>query len=80
MMVTEREREMTEYEFLTWFASKDLGALEIARPYLEADAIENGFGTEDVFATAKATVEMYLDDTEMADGYLGLYRSNGAIK
>ena len=34
MMVTEREREMTEYEFLTWFASKDLDRMDQAGAYL----------------------------------------------
>ena len=56
--------KMTELEFETWFAATDLGPLETEREYVEMHALSNGFDADDIFACAKATVEMYLDDLD----------------
>ena len=59
----ELENNMTETEFRKWFAGADLGALEDVRIYVEAHAIQN---CNDNFEVAKATVELYVDDPDLA--------------
>ncbi len=44
-------------------AAADLGALEDVRDYVEAHAIEN---CNDDFEVAKVTVELYVDDRDLA--------------
>ncbi len=59
---------MTEHEFNIWFAAKDLGHLEDVREFVEVHALQNGAG-EDYWGSVKATVEMYLDDPELAAAF-----------
>ncbi|MAH46393.1 hypothetical protein CMI37_11215 [Candidatus Pacearchaeota archaeon] len=63
---------MSEQEFCQWFTALDLGRLEPIRGYVEAFALENGAHARrdehaDEYAIAKITVEMYLDDGDLAD-------------
>jgi len=62
---------MTEMEFETWFAATDLGDLEDVRAYVELHALDNAAGNYD---TAKATVEIYMDDPDSAAIFKG-YRA-----
>jgi hypothetical protein len=54
---------VTETAFYKWFAAADLGALEDVREYVEAHAIQNCDGD---FEVAKATVELYVNDPDLA--------------
>ena len=49
-----------------WFAAKQLGDLEDVREFVEMAALENASDTDDILSTAKYTVDLYLDDKEMA--------------
>ena len=65
---------MNQHEFKVWFAAKDLGPLEDVRDMVELHALQNGrkdqFGP-DFWESVKFTVEMYLDDPDLAGVFEG---------
>ncbi len=63
---------MTQHDFETWFAAKNLGPLEDVREFVEIHAIQNGRSLSgDRWESARFTVEMYLDDPDLASVFEG---------
>ena len=57
---------MNENAYMNWLNNKNLEHLEDVRFYVDLHARQNNDSRVD-FSCAKATVEMYLDDSELAE-------------
>ena len=59
---------MNQRDYHEWFENVDLGSLEDVRWYVNIHALQN-CGSD--WSCAKATVELYIDDPEMAEVFEG---------